>query len=162
MSLFKEWQERLENQGTNENQEFFENYLEKEKQAYKTILSSGTTSLTGKVYELAQKYDMDSNIIDEMADLLIDISQKRNDINHAGYRNNRVRASSADKFANELGRFADRFENIIYVVLPKKTLLCSSAFYNSFVAGFTIFFFRIVLKWLRYQCKYRQHQTMYK
>ena len=60
MSLFKEWQERLENQGTNENQEFFENYLEKEKQAYKTILSSGTTSLTGKVYELAQKYDMDS------------------------------------------------------------------------------------------------------
>lgn len=29
MSLFKEWQERLENQGTNENQEFFENYLEK-------------------------------------------------------------------------------------------------------------------------------------
>ena len=47
---------------------------------------------------------LDSNIIDEMADLLIDISQKRNDINHAGYRNNRVRASSADKFANELGR----------------------------------------------------------
>jgi len=56
---------------------------------------------------------LDSNIIDEMADLLIDISQKRNDINHAGYRNNRVRASSADKFANELGRFADRFEKII-------------------------------------------------
>ncbi len=60
MSLFKEWQEKLENQGTNESQEFFESYLEKEKQAYKTILSSGTTSLTGRVDELAQKYDMDN------------------------------------------------------------------------------------------------------
>ncbi|NLE23956.1 MAG: SEC-C domain-containing protein [Clostridiaceae bacterium] len=60
MSLFKDWQERLQNQGTNENQKFFEDYLEKEKQAYKTILSSGTASLTGRIDELAKKYDMDN------------------------------------------------------------------------------------------------------
>ncbi len=60
MSLFKEWQEKLENQRTDENQKFFDNYLEKETQAYKTILSSGTAALTGRIDELAQKYDMDN------------------------------------------------------------------------------------------------------
>ncbi len=60
MSLFKDWQERLQNQGTNENQKFFESYLEKETQAYKAILSSGTTSITGRIDELAKKYDMDN------------------------------------------------------------------------------------------------------
>ncbi len=60
MSLFKDWQERLQNQGTNENQKFFETYIEKETQAYKAILSSGTASLTGRVDELAKKYDMDN------------------------------------------------------------------------------------------------------
>ena len=60
MSLFKDWQERLKNQGTNENQKFFESYLEKETQAYKAILSSGTTSITGRIDELAKKYDMDN------------------------------------------------------------------------------------------------------
>jgi len=58
MSLFKAWQEKLENQY--ENQKFFENYLEKEKQAYKKILSSGTASLTGRIDELAKEYDMDT------------------------------------------------------------------------------------------------------
>ncbi|NLX64061.1 MAG: SEC-C domain-containing protein [Clostridiaceae bacterium] len=60
MSLFKVWQEKLENQYTKENQEFIENYLEKEKQAYKKILSTGTTSLTGRIDELAKEYDMDT------------------------------------------------------------------------------------------------------
>ena len=60
MSLFKDWQERLQNQGTDENQKFFESYLEKETQAYKAILSSGTTSITGRIDELAKKYDMDN------------------------------------------------------------------------------------------------------
>lgn len=60
MSLFKDWQERLQNQGTDENKKFFEDYLEKETQAYKAILSSGTTSITGRVDELAKKYDMDN------------------------------------------------------------------------------------------------------
>ncbi|MGI6123810.1 MAG: SEC-C metal-binding domain-containing protein [Acetivibrionales bacterium] len=60
MSLFGEWQKKLENQSTNENQKFFENYLEKETQAYKAILASGTVSLTGRLDELAKKYDMDN------------------------------------------------------------------------------------------------------
>ncbi|NLB78811.1 MAG: SEC-C domain-containing protein [Clostridiaceae bacterium] len=60
MSLFKEWQEKLENQRTDENQKFFDIYLEKETQAYKAILSSGTAALTGRIDELAKKYDMDN------------------------------------------------------------------------------------------------------
>ncbi|MGI6085530.1 MAG: SEC-C metal-binding domain-containing protein [Acetivibrionales bacterium] len=60
MSLFREWQKKLENQNTIENKKFFENYLEKETQAYKEILSSGTMSLTGKISDLASKYDMDN------------------------------------------------------------------------------------------------------
>lgn len=60
MSLFGDWQKKLENQNTNENKKFFENYLEKETQAYKEILSLGTASLTGRIDELAKKYDMDN------------------------------------------------------------------------------------------------------
>ena len=61
MSLYGQWREMLENQGTSvENQKFFENYLEKETQAYKDILATGTASLAGKVEEIAQKYDMDN------------------------------------------------------------------------------------------------------
>lgn len=61
MSLFGEWQKKLENQReSRENEEFFENYLEKETQAYKEILASGTASITGKLGGLAKKYDMDN------------------------------------------------------------------------------------------------------
>ena len=61
MSLFGEWQKRLENQNKNpENQMFFENYLHKETEAYKKILGSGITSLTGKLADLAETYDMDN------------------------------------------------------------------------------------------------------
>ncbi|MGI6623129.1 MAG: SEC-C domain-containing protein [Clostridiaceae bacterium] len=61
MSLFGEWQKRLENQNKNpENQMFFENYLQKETEAYKKILGSGITSLTGKLADLAETYDMDN------------------------------------------------------------------------------------------------------
>lgn len=60
MSLFGEWQQRLENQNKDpENQEFFENYIQKETEAYKTILASGVTSLTGRLADLAKTYDMD-------------------------------------------------------------------------------------------------------
>lgn len=60
MSLFGEWQKRLENQNKDpENQEFFENYIQKETEAYKTILASGVTSLTGRLADLAKTYDMD-------------------------------------------------------------------------------------------------------
>ncbi len=60
MSLFKDWHEKLEDQRTDENQKFFDIYLEKETQAYKAILSSGTAALTGRIDELAKKYDMDN------------------------------------------------------------------------------------------------------
>lgn len=61
MSLFGEWQKKLENQHDNaENQKFFENYLTKETEAYKKILSSGITALEGRIEDLAKAYDMDN------------------------------------------------------------------------------------------------------
>lgn len=61
MSLYARWNEMLEKQGTSvENQNFFENYLDKETQAYKELLVSGSAKFTGKVGELAQKYNMDN------------------------------------------------------------------------------------------------------
>ncbi len=61
MSLFGDWQKRLEDQNRDpENQKFFENYIQKETEAYKTILASGTASLTGRLDELAKTYDMDN------------------------------------------------------------------------------------------------------
>lgn len=61
MSLFKEWQKKLENQRNNPaNEKFFENYLAKETEAYKKILESGTQGLEGKISELAGSYDMDT------------------------------------------------------------------------------------------------------
>ncbi len=63
MSLYAQWKEMIENQGTTgESQKLFENYLEQETQAYKEILATGTASITGKVGELAQKYNMDNVI----------------------------------------------------------------------------------------------------
>lgn len=61
MSLFTEWQGKVENQTDNvENQKFFEAYLEKEKDAYKAILASKSTNVSGRVSELAKAYDMDN------------------------------------------------------------------------------------------------------
>ena len=59
MSLFSEWQKRLENQ-EGESQEFFENYLKKEKEAYQRILGTEDASLSGKLSELAEFYAMDT------------------------------------------------------------------------------------------------------
>ena len=59
MSLFSEWQKRLENQ-EGESQEFFENYLKKEKGAYQRILGTEDVSLSGKISELAEFYAMDT------------------------------------------------------------------------------------------------------
>jgi len=69
---------------------------------------------------------LDSDLIEEMADLLVDIAHKRNDINHAGYRSTRIRAASSDKFANELGRLADRFEKLIGKNKKRKMFLIFS------------------------------------
>ncbi len=61
MSLFKEWQKKLENQRSDAaNEKFFENYLAKETEAYKSILASGTTALQGRLEDLAKTYDMDN------------------------------------------------------------------------------------------------------
>lgn len=61
MSLYEEWKKKLENQNRNaEDQKFFENYLQKETEAYKKILGSGITSITGKLADLAKTYDMDN------------------------------------------------------------------------------------------------------
>jgi hypothetical protein len=61
MSLYAEWQKRLENQNKDpESQKFIENYIEKETEAYKKILGSGTASLTGTLADLAKTYDMDN------------------------------------------------------------------------------------------------------
>ena len=86
------------------------NYIHRLKtrgEEYTKPLEENELDIKNKMYGL-----LDSNVIDEMSDLLIDISHKRNDINHAGYRDVKIKAASADKFANELGRFADRFEKI--------------------------------------------------
>lgn len=60
MSLFGEWQKKLDNQQNNNNDKFFENYLAKETEAYKAILASETTKLDGKLGDLAKTYDMDN------------------------------------------------------------------------------------------------------
>ena len=61
MSIFKEWQKKLENQRNNpENERFFENYLSRETDAYKTILASGSASLEGCLKDLAKTYNMDN------------------------------------------------------------------------------------------------------
>ncbi len=61
MSLYSQWQKKLESQGNSpETQKFFNNYLSKETDAYKAILSSGSTALEGKLEDLAKTYDMDN------------------------------------------------------------------------------------------------------
>ncbi len=61
MSLFKEWSKKLENQRDNTaNEKFFENYLTKETEVYKSILASGTTVLQGRLEDLAKTYNMDN------------------------------------------------------------------------------------------------------
>lgn len=59
MSLYSEWQKKLENQ-RNESEKFFENYLAKETDAYKVILASGSAVLEGKLEDLAKAYNMDN------------------------------------------------------------------------------------------------------
>lgn len=60
MSLFGEWQKKLEEQretGTDET--FFNNYIRLETEAYKVILASGNVEIEGKLSEFADKYQMD-------------------------------------------------------------------------------------------------------
>ncbi|MCX7773991.1 MAG: SEC-C metal-binding domain-containing protein [Clostridia bacterium] len=61
MSLFAEWQKKLDTQRDSAaNEKFFENYLAKETEAYKAILGSNTTVLEGRLADLAKTYGMDN------------------------------------------------------------------------------------------------------
>ncbi len=63
MSLFSQWQNKLENQSSSpENEKFFKNYLSQETEAYKAILASASAStvLEGRLNDLAKIYDMDN------------------------------------------------------------------------------------------------------
>ncbi|NLU52824.1 MAG: SEC-C domain-containing protein [Clostridiaceae bacterium] len=60
MSLYKEWQRVLEDQKNPQSQRIFKNYLEKETEAYKTILASNTKTLEGRFEDLAKTYNMDN------------------------------------------------------------------------------------------------------
>ncbi|NLM73503.1 MAG: SEC-C domain-containing protein [Clostridiaceae bacterium] len=60
MSLFEQWQEKLQNQNNDiKTREFLDNYLSKETEAYKNILGNNTKVLEGRVSDLAKQYDMD-------------------------------------------------------------------------------------------------------
>jgi hypothetical protein len=50
MSLFKEWQEKLaQNREGQGDGAFFENYIQRETEAYKAILAAGSTEIQGKL-----------------------------------------------------------------------------------------------------------------
>lgn len=58
MSLFKEWTNDLENVKTQEDYEiFWKNYMEKETEIYKIILSENNPVISGTVKELSEKYN---------------------------------------------------------------------------------------------------------
>jgi len=61
MSLYQEWESKVQESRSNEAQAgFFRQYLEKETDAYKEILKARQTKLTGTVKELSEKYSMDT------------------------------------------------------------------------------------------------------
>jgi len=57
MEIHKKWTKTISDAG---NSEFFANYLEKEKEVYKTILSNKRNILEGKIEQLASEYKMDT------------------------------------------------------------------------------------------------------
>ena len=60
MSLYSQWQKKLEGpDGDSDNKKFFNNYISEEKEAYRTILGSKTTTIKGRISDLAKTYNMD-------------------------------------------------------------------------------------------------------
>lgn len=55
MSLYRDWQSKFEGE-TRETQEYFDYYLEKEKEAYKEILGNQLQTVEGSLNELAEKF----------------------------------------------------------------------------------------------------------
>jgi len=61
MSLFDQWQELADMERPEEEyNKFWNNYLEKEKAAYEDILGNHTEVITGKLSDLAKRFDMDN------------------------------------------------------------------------------------------------------
>jgi preprotein translocase subunit SecA len=61
MSLYQEWQDKMNKSENAEVQrEFYEQYIAKETDAYKSILGAEQKELSGTVKELAEKFSMDS------------------------------------------------------------------------------------------------------
>lgn len=60
MSLYKEWTEELENIQTEEQyKHFWSNYIPKETECYKKILSSKNSIIEGTLKDLSEKFDME-------------------------------------------------------------------------------------------------------
>lgn len=60
MSLYSEWQSKLQiNDESESDKAFFNNYIQSETEAYRSILKSGETEIHGKLSELAETYHMD-------------------------------------------------------------------------------------------------------
>ena len=61
MGLYGQWKEMTENAASGEGKgnDFWEDYLEKEKQNYASILKNGRKTLKGKVSELAEEFKME-------------------------------------------------------------------------------------------------------
>ncbi|MDD4296904.1 MAG: SEC-C metal-binding domain-containing protein [Ruminiclostridium sp.] len=61
MSLYQEWQDKMNKSENGEAQrEFYEQYIAKETDAYRSILGAEQKELSGTVKELAEKFSMDS------------------------------------------------------------------------------------------------------
>ena len=61
MSLFTQWQTKIDSQREEGSDEaFFNQYITSEKEAYKAILESGIAEIKGKLSELAEVYKMDT------------------------------------------------------------------------------------------------------
>ena len=55
---------------------------------------------------------IDANTVGGLAKLLRDVSNKRNDINHAGYRTDEIKVSRAHRFIEKLEKYVSEFEEI--------------------------------------------------
>ncbi|MEF9951263.1 MAG: SEC-C metal-binding domain-containing protein [Clostridium sp.] len=61
MNLFEQWEDLVEVDRTEqENENFWKEYLEKERDVYVEILANKDTVISGTVSELAKKYNMDN------------------------------------------------------------------------------------------------------
>ncbi|HPJ22978.1 MAG TPA: SEC-C metal-binding domain-containing protein [Clostridia bacterium] len=60
MKIYDLWEEKISSEGA---KDFFDEYLEKEMEAYKVILEEGSGQIKGKCSELALRYDMEPAVV---------------------------------------------------------------------------------------------------